>query len=125
MLSRKSAIATGSAPEAHVTISPFDRGRPSTIRLAARDAVMGPALMGLGPKSRVLLAAIGVADAESLRAADAFELYARAKAHDPHVSLNLLDALIGAQQGRHWRDVARGERLTILLRLDAMGIAPK
>jgi hypothetical protein len=38
------------------------------------------------------------------------------------VSLNLLCALIGAVEHRGWRDVARVDRTTILLRLEDMGL---
>ncbi|MFO1253780.1 MAG: GFA family protein [Inhella sp.] len=55
--------------------------------------------LNLGPKSRAWLGAIGIQTPAQLQAADAFVLYARLKAKDPAVRLNLLYALIGAQEG--------------------------
>lgn len=82
-------------------------------------------LRGLGPRSLGQLVALGVSSAEQLRAEDAFELYGRIKAAWPGASLNLLYALLGAQEDRDWREVARERRTEILLRLDAMGLAPR
>ena len=80
------------------------------------------ALKGLGPKSRLMLAAIGIETAEQLRARDPFEVYAALKAAHAGVSLNMLYGLIGAVENRPWRNVARDDRTTILLRLDDMGL---
>lgn len=80
---------------------------------------------GLGPKSREQLAAIGIDSPDALRAADAFEVYARLKARWPGANRNLVYALLGAQEGRDWRDIARERRTEVLLRLDALGLAPR
>lgn len=80
---------------------------------------------GLGPKSREMLAAVGIRTPADLRAADAFEVYARIKARWPAASRNLVYALLGAQEGRDWRDIARERRTEVLLRLDALGLAPR
>ena len=80
------------------------------------------ALPGLGPKSRAILAGIGITSAEQLRARDPFEVYAELKAAPAGVSLNMLYGLIGAVENRPWRDVARDDRTSILLRLEAMGL---
>ena len=82
-------------------------------------------MRNLGPKSRAWLAGLGIHDAEALRRADPFRVYARLKAQGVPVSLNLLYALIGALEDRDWREVQRSERSSILLRLDDMGLAPK
>ncbi|WP_220800680.1 TfoX/Sxy family DNA transformation protein [Mitsuaria sp. WAJ17] len=82
-------------------------------------------MRGLGPRSLEQLAALGISSAEELRAQDAFALYARLKARWPGASLNLLYALIGAQEDLDWREVARERRTDILLRLDDMGLAPR
>jgi DNA transformation protein len=71
-----------------------------------------------------MLADAGFASPDALRAADPFEVYARVKRVHPRASLNLLYALIGAIEGRDWREVARNDRTTLLLRLDQMGLAP-
>jgi len=83
------------------------------------------ALRGLGPKSASMLADTGFASPEALRSADPFVVYARVKRAHPRASLNLLYALIGAVEDRDWREVARRERTTVLLRLDEMGLAPR
>ena len=80
------------------------------------------ALPGLGLKSRLLLAVIGINTAEQLRARDPFEVYAELRAAHAGVSLNMLYGLIGAVESRPWRDVARDDRTMILLRLEDMGL---
>lgn len=87
--------------------------------------VVSAGWQGLGPKSREQLAAVGIHTPAELRACDAFEVYARIKARWPGASRNLVYALLGAQQGRDWREVAREQRTDVLLRLDAMGLAPR
>ena len=77
---------------------------------------------GLGLKSRLWLGAIGIGTPEQLAAQDPFEVYARLKANNPGVSLNLLYALIGAVENRDWREVAREDRTSIVLRLEEMGL---
>jgi len=75
-------------------------------------------LPGLGPVSAALLAQLGVCDLATLRARDAFELYAQLKSAAPNTSLNMLYALIGAQEGVDWRVVARERRSALLIELD-------
>lgn len=87
--------------------------------------VVSAGWQGLGPKSREQLAAVGIHTPAELQACDAFEVYARIKARWPGASRNLIYALLGAQQGRDWREVAREQRTDVLLRLDAMGLAPR
>jgi DNA transformation protein and related proteins len=77
------------------------------------------ALPGLGPASAALLARAGVHDAATLRARDAFALYAELKALDRRTTLNMLYALIGAQEGVDWRTIARERRTAIANELDA------
>ena len=76
-------------------------------------------LPGLGPASAALLAQVGVHDATTLRQRDAFELYARLNRTAPNTALNMLYALIGAQEGVDWRVVARERRSALLAKLDA------
>lgn len=80
---------------------------------------------GLGPRSREQLAAVGIRSVDELRACDAFDVYARIKARWPGASRNLVYALLGAQEGRDWRDIALERRTEVLLRLDAMELAPR
>ena len=82
-------------------------------------------LKGLGPKSREMLAKIGIDSAEQLRAADVIEVYARLHQVIPNVSLNMLYALIGAQEDLPWQQIKTERKTEILLRLDDMGLAPK
>ncbi|MDD3763041.1 MAG: DUF123 domain-containing protein [Nevskiales bacterium] len=81
-------------------------------------------LKGLGPSSAAALRNIGIDNADQLRGSDPFALYAALKAKAPGTSLNFLYALIGAIDGIHWLEVKRSRRMEILLRLDAMGLAP-
>ena len=64
-------------------------------------------------------------DVEALKARDAFEVYGALKARWPGASRNLLYALLAVQEGGDWREIARERRTEILLRLDAMGLAPR
>lgn len=82
-------------------------------------------MRGLGPRSREQLAALGIHDLAQLRQQDAYALYAELKSRWPGASLNLLYALMGAQEGRDWRDIARERRSEALLRLDDLGLAPR
>ena len=82
-------------------------------------------MQNLGRKSAEVLARVGVHTPEQLRQADAIELYIRLRAAWPATSLNMLYALIGAQEGRHWRDVQRERRTELLLKLDEVGHAPR
>ncbi|WP_348944258.1 TfoX/Sxy family DNA transformation protein [Chitinibacter sp. FCG-7] len=81
-------------------------------------------LKGLGPKSQQMLAQIGIENAAQLLAADPFELYAQLRRQQAGVSLNLLYAMIGAQENCAWQQIKRDRKTEILLRLDEMGCAP-
>lgn len=80
-------------------------------------------LRGLGPQSRAMLHSIGVTSVEQFMASDVFALYVRLKSSNQSTSLNLLYAMIGAQENRHWQEIKRERRLEILLRLEELGIA--
>lgn len=87
------------------------------LRLRVRD------LRNLGIRSERLLQKIGVYTVEELRRRGAIRAYAELKRTGATGSLNLLWALVGAlepwPEGRHWREVARGEeRLSLLLALE-------
>jgi DNA transformation protein and related proteins len=79
-------------------------------------------LPGLGPTSVEWLKAAGIKDASALRKADAFALFAKIKTMRARVSVNLLYALLGAQENVDWRTIARERRTEILLRLDDAGL---
>ncbi|WP_228028072.1 TfoX/Sxy family DNA transformation protein [Chitinibacter fontanus] len=82
-------------------------------------------LKGLGPKSRDMLAQIGITTAAQLRAADAFDMYAQLQQVMPNISLNMLYALIGAQEDLPWQQIKQERKTEILLRLDDMDLAPR
>lgn len=81
-----------------------------------------PSFRGLGPRSLAWLAEVGIDAPQQLAALDPFEVYSHVRARQPRASVNLLYALIGAIEDRDWRDVARVERNSILLRLEEMGL---
>lgn len=83
-----------------------------------------PGWRGLGPRSREQLAAVGILSPEQLRQAEPYALYRQLKAQWPEAGLNLLYALMGTQEDRDWRDIARERRSEALMRLDDMGLAP-
>jgi DNA transformation protein len=82
-------------------------------------------LRGLGPKSQAMLQSIGIKTDQAFLAADVFELYSQLKQQGVPVSLNLLYAMIGAQENKHWQEIKRDQKMDILIRLDDLGIAPK
>lgn len=82
-------------------------------------------MKGIGEMSWNMLASIGISSPEALQARDPFEVYATLHRMKITRSINMLYALIGAIENKHWQDIARERRTEILLRLDEMGIAPK
>jgi len=82
-------------------------------------------LKGLGPKSAASLATINIHSVEKFMATDAFQMYTQLKIVSPRTSLNMLYAMIGAQENIHWQEVARTRKVEILMRLDDMNLAPK
>lgn len=75
-------------------------------------------LPNLGPKSRWMLEQAGVHSMKELQKLGAVRAYLRVKNNDGKASLNLLWALEGALTERHWQDVARHDRLRLLLELE-------
>ncbi len=99
---------------------------PSQRHTATATAMTHPEkLAGLGPKSLHMLAAIGITSTSAFLAADVYALYAQLKARFPATSLNMLYAMIGAQENRHWITVKQERRTEILLKPDQMGLAPR
>jgi len=87
------------------------------LKLRIRD------LRNLGPRSEDMLAKIGVRTVDELRAVGAVRAYVALKRAGVMNSLNVLWAIAGAlepwPEGRHWREVARGEsRLSLLLAVE-------
>jgi DNA transformation protein len=87
------------------------------LRLRIRD------LRNLGSKSEEMLGAIGIYTADDLRRVGAVDAFHRLRRAGVTSSLNTLWAMAGAlepwPEGRHWREVARGDaRLSLLLALE-------
>ena len=108
---RKRTLATRAA---HALPLP-PRGKKPPAKAA--KAALAP-LRNIGPVSRRMLAAAGITSVETLRELGAVEAYRRVRSRDPRASLNLLWALEGAVSGRPWQEVARNDRLSLLLQLD-------
>lgn len=75
-------------------------------------------LPNFGPKSQQMLALAGIHTVEQLRELGAVHAYVQVKRAGTNASLNLLWALEGALTGQHWREVAKHERLRLLLELE-------
>jgi DNA transformation protein len=75
-------------------------------------------LPNFGPKSQQMLARAGIRTIEQLRELGAVRAYAQVKRSGACSSLNLLWAMEGALSGRHWREVAKHDRLRLLLELE-------
>ena len=83
-------------------------------------------LANLGPKSKAMLHRAGITTEGQLRKLGAVRAYVQVKRNDGNASLNLLWALEATQTGRSWRDVAKHDRLSLLLQLDQlMPAAPR
>ena len=74
-------------------------------------------LPNLGPKSQQILAQSGIHTIEQLRALGAVRAYVQVK-RSGNASLNLLWAMEGALTGQHWQDVAKHDRLSLLMQLE-------
>ena len=75
-------------------------------------------LPNLGSKSQQMLVQAGIHTIEQLRELGAVRAYVQVKRSGTGSSLNLLWAMEGALTGQHWREVARHERLRLLLQLE-------
>ena len=75
-------------------------------------------LPNFGPKSQRMLAQAGIETVEQLRELGAVRAYLQVKRTGTNASLNLLWAMEGALTGQHWREVAKHERLRLLLMLE-------
>lgn len=81
-------------------------------------------LTGLGVKSEAMLNSIGIATVDDFLSSDVFELYQQLSKVIPS-NLNMLYAMIGAQENLPWQEIAQTRKIEILMRLDDMGLAPK
>jgi len=96
---------------------PDSRGKAG---FAGRKAVGSISeLNGLGPKSRAMLAKVGITTIGQLRATGSVAAYCLAKRASAKVSLNLLWGLESALTGQPWQEVARLHRTSLLLAVEA------
>ena len=82
-------------------------------------------LKGLGPKSAASLKMINIHSVDEFMATDVYQMYAQLKRVAPETSLNMLYAMMGAQEGIHWKKIADTRKVEILMRLDDLNLAPK
>lgn len=76
-------------------------------------------LPNLGPKSEDMLRRAGITSVAQLRAIGSVQAYLSVRRTNARASLNLLWALEGALTDQHWRQVARADRLRLLLQIEA------
>jgi len=81
-------------------------------------------LPNFGPKSQAMLAQAGIKTIEQLRRLGAVRAFLQVKSVGK-VSLNLLWAMEGALTDTHWQEVAKHERLRLLLELEDVEKAMK
>ncbi|MCX9158009.1 TfoX/Sxy family protein [Niveibacterium sp. 24ML] len=86
--------------------------------MARSDELRG--LRNLGPRSQQMLATVGIHSAAELAARGAVRAWLDLRRQGCKVSLNLLWALVGALDGRDWREVARTDRLDLLMQIEAL-----
>lgn len=79
-------------------------------------------MRNLGPKSEAMLVAAGIHTPAQLEACGAVETFIALKQAGQAVSLNMLWAMEGALSNRDWRDVARDDKLRLLMELEARGV---
>ncbi len=75
-------------------------------------------LPNFGPKSQQMLAQAGIETIGQLKALGAVSAYVQVKRAGVNASLNLLWAIEGVLSNRHWQDVAKHDRLRLLLELE-------
>ena len=77
-------------------------------------------LKNLGPKSEAWLNQAGIYTLQQLQALGAIEIYRRVIAQGIKPSLNLLYALEGAIQNKHWTDLDKDEKASLITAADAL-----
>ncbi len=76
-------------------------------------------LKGLGPKSEQWLNSIGIETEAQLRELGPVRVYLRLKGEGSiNPSLNLLYAMVGALENRHWTDISQSEKARLLMELE-------
>ena len=77
-------------------------------------------LANLGPKSEAMMRRAGITTEDQLRTLGAVHAYVMVKRSGANASLNLLWALEGALTNRSWQEVAKTERLSLLLQVEQL-----
>lgn len=75
---------------------------------------------GLGPKSEAMLASAGIESVEQLKAMGSVRAFLKVKHAGFKPSLNLLWGLESAVTGVPWQVIARQNRLSLLLEMEAL-----
>jgi len=77
-------------------------------------------MRNLGPKSEEMLRKAGITSQVELRKLGAVRAFVKVKNSDARASLNLLWALEGALSDRPWQEVAKRDRLSLLLAVEQL-----
>ena len=77
-------------------------------------------LRNLGPKSEEMLIRAGIRSVDQLRKIGAVRAYVQLKKTEKNTSLNLLWALEGALSDRPWQEVAKQDRLRLLIEVESL-----
>lgn len=84
------------------------------------DSIPIAQLKGLGPKSKAMLALIGIHTREDLERVGPVRAYVLLKQQpQQHASLNLLYAMVAALANRHWADITQEEKAQLLMELES------
>ena len=78
-------------------------------------------LKNLGQRSQAMLTAAGINSEAKLRAQGAAAAFVAVQRAGCKPSLNLLWAMEGALTNRDWKDVARNDRLSLLIQVEILG----
>ncbi len=77
-------------------------------------------LLNIGPKSAAWLRQVGVRTLEDLKALGAMAVFMKVKRAGFRPSLNLLYALAGAEQNRHWTSLSPDEKNALVVEASAL-----
>ena len=80
-------------------------------------------LLNIGPKSAAWLRQVGVRTLEDLQRLGAMAVFMKVKRAGFRPSLNLLYALAGAEQGRHWATLTADEKNALVVEATALSDA--
>ncbi len=82
-------------------------------------------LLNIGPKSYAWLKQVGIRTPEDLKRLGAMEAFMKVKKAGFRPSLNLLYALAGAEQERHWNTLSAEEKNALVVEANARDAAIK